>query len=279
MALESIHLWLARFDSFERWCEYLDEDYSADDDEQPINEFAVDQNTTFYDHDTLEANFSPEPPSGPVREWLATLLSGFAYSKSWLETALHDAVKVSMPGVNAVLSIETDWISDPCSAAGQGYEIIFVGTYEPTPPWPRFDPTATELNLNHQRLTEIPAEVFNLTGLEQLSVADNLLSHIPEEIGRLVNLRQINIYDNKLSGLPDAMFALPRLRTIMAQNNALRSLPASIGSAPVLRGLSVYSNDLTRLPDEIGDIPHLDLLDVSGNELTEVPPSLGKLKS
>ncbi len=42
----------------------------------------------------------------------------------------------------------------------------------------------TELDLSEQSLTEIPAEIFELTQLKVLKLSDNELTEIPESIER-----------------------------------------------------------------------------------------------
>lgn len=226
MALQDIHVWLGRFDSMDRWQDYLEEHYDEDRDDLPLNQFAADQGEVFYDDDWIEYHFSDEPPAGSERAWLTQLLSGFSYTHSFLDAVIADALRAPLAGVNAVIGIDEEEIPNPRSVDGDGYELRFVGRYQRTPHGPGFNPAATELRLNDQRLTEVPSEVFELTGLVELSLGNNVLTSIPGEIGRLDNLEQVNLYGNQLTNLPDALFNLPRLRQIMAQENVLQSLPS-----------------------------------------------------
>ena len=73
-----------------------------------------------------------------------------------------------------------------------------------------FSPNLRKLNLSHQGLTEVPAEI---AGMKQLRVLD--LSY------------------NSITHIPDFVFALPHLRTIAVGHNELRSLPFSISGSPV----------------------------------------------
>lgn len=73
-----------------------------------------------------------------------------------------------------------------------------------------FSPNLRKLNLSHQGLTEVPAEI---AGMKQLRVLD--LSY------------------NSITHIPDFVFALPHLRTLAVGHNELRSLSFSISGSPV----------------------------------------------
>ena len=71
-------------------------------------------------------------------------------------------------------------------------------------------PSLRKLNLSHQGLTEVPAEI---AGMKQLRVLD--LSY------------------NNITHIPDFVMALPHLRTLAIGHNLLRSFPFSISGSPV----------------------------------------------
>ncbi|CAK8720554.1 MAG: Leucine rich repeat-containing protein [Candidatus Electronema aureum] len=61
---------------------------------------------------------------------------------------------------------------------------------------------ATELNLDFQKLTELPLELFQLTNLTCLALVHNHLTSLPPEIVQLTNLRELWLYGNPLTSPP-----------------------------------------------------------------------------
>ncbi len=64
-----------------------------------------------------------------------------------------------------------------------------------------------DLDLNRWRfrepLTKVPAEVFELTHLESLSLAGNQIRAVPDDIRRLPQLTQINLARNPIEQIPN----------------------------------------------------------------------------
>ena len=113
------------------------------------------------------------------------------------------------------------------------------------------------------RLTELPAEIGNLTSLRSLFLGDNQLTELPPEIGNLTSLKSLSLYRNQLT-----------------------ELPPEIGNLTSLTGLSLYRNQLTELPPEIGDLAGLERLlrltpkglNLSHNLLTILPTEITQLR-
>ena len=112
----------------------------------------------------------------------------------------------------------------------------------------------TRLNLSGNQLSELPAEIGQLTQLQTLTLNDNRLIELPAEIGQLTNLREIHL-----------------------DNNRLRELPTDIGQLTNLLWLDLSGNQLSELPAEIGQLTNLLWLDLSGNQLSELPAEIGQL--
>jgi Leucine-rich repeat (LRR) protein len=55
--------------------------------------------------------------------------------------------------------------------------------------------------LYNTSLTNLPAEIGNLTNLEQLDLGNNNLTNLPTEIGNLTNLYILNLINNNLTSL------------------------------------------------------------------------------
>ena len=100
---------------------------------------------------------------------------------------------------------------------------------------------------------EIPAELGNLTNLQELHLGTNRLSgEIPKELGSLANLTRLSLRDNQLSG----------------------EIPAELGSLVNLTELFLNKNRLSgEIPEELGTLINLKYLYLGGNQLTGCVPT------
>src|SRR5713226_8715364 len=71
------------------------------------------------------------------------------------------------------------------------------------------------LNLSKLNIPLLPAEIGQLTNLQQLILANNQLSQLPGEIGQLTNLQQLYLANNQLSQLPAEIGQLTNLQTLI----------------------------------------------------------------
>lgn len=162
--------------------------------------------------------------------------------------------------------------------------------------------TVTQLNLDIKRLTTIPTEIGNLSGLQHLNLSNNQLATVPVEIGNLAsltnltlsrnrltvlpteignlsNLKTFNLYSNRLTALPTEIGNLSNLQSLNLSNNRLTSVPTEIGNLSNLKTLSLFDNQLTSIPTEIGNLSNLESLRLSRNRLTGLPTEIGSLSN
>ena len=141
-----------------------------------------------------------------------------------------------------------------------------------------------QLNLHFCKLNRddsIPDTLWQLTGLERLSLGGNKLTSIPSQIGQLSSLTYLNLCNNNLVSLPDEIYQLTNLTWLYLNNNELESISEEIGKLTNLTDLVVCSNQLTKLPKSIGKLVNLGNnggLNISGNPLTSLPDSIRKVK-
>ncbi|MGA2914459.1 MAG: COR domain-containing protein [Sedimentisphaerales bacterium] len=135
---------------------------------------------------------------------------------------------------------------------------------------------ATTLDLSHNDIKELPAEIWQLTKLTELNLSNNQLSWLPAEIGQLTNLTVLYLYNNQLSSLPTEIGQLTNLTKINISGNQLSSLPAEIGQLKNLTHLDLGSNHLSEIPAEIGKLTNLTVLYLWGNRLSSLPAEIWK---
>ncbi|NEU82354.1 COR domain-containing protein, partial [Nostoc sp. UIC 10630] len=104
---------------------------------------------------------------------------------------------------------------------------------------------------NKEKLTDIPAEVFELEWLEVLNLSYNLLTTLPEEITRLPQLTSLDLSGNQLRTLPEAIAHLQQLTTLDLRGNKLTTLPEAIASLQQLTTLYLSRNPIEKPPPEI----------------------------
>ena len=79
----------------------------------------------------------------------------------------------------------------------------------------------TELDLAGYSLTELPAEIGQLTSLQTLILRYTQLHSLPESIAQLTNLRSLDLSINQLSSLPESIGQLTSLRSIDLRSNKI----------------------------------------------------------
>ncbi|WP_353931895.1 COR domain-containing protein [Okeanomitos corallinicola TIOX110] len=136
---------------------------------------------------------------------------------------------------------------------------------------------ATTLNLSGQRLRTLPAEIGQLSNLNELDLSNNQLTTLPAVIGQLSNLSWLDLSNNQLTTLPAVIGQLSHLNQLYLSDNQLTTLPAEIGQLSHLSWLDLSNNQLTTLPAVIGQLSHLRWFHLSNNQLMTLPAVIGQL--
>uniref|UniRef100_A0A182IMZ8 non-specific serine/threonine protein kinase n=1 Tax=Anopheles atroparvus TaxID=41427 RepID=A0A182IMZ8_ANOAO len=128
----------------------------------------------------------------------------------------------------------------------------------------------TRIDISHNTLTTLPAELFTLGSLRYLNAAQNRIERVPlpDELaergpdggargrrgsGKLPDyhcpvLEELYLQDNRLECVPATLFRLPALTILDVSNNKLQELPFEMWKAPKLKELNVAFNFLKDLP-------------------------------
>ncbi|WP_198166512.1 COR domain-containing protein [Picosynechococcus sp. PCC 7117] len=139
--------------------------------------------------------------------------------------------------------------------------------------------SATELNLDGMKLTELPPEIAQLTNLQNLVLRSNQLTALPEVITQLSNLRTLALSGNQLTELPPEIVQLTNLQRLDLSRNQLTTLPEVITQLSNLQILAFIGNQLTTLPEVIAQLSNLRTLALSGNQLTTLPEGITQLSN
>lgn len=126
----------------------------------------------------------------------------------------------------------------------------------------------------------IPAEIGNLTALQNLNIKGNITGSFPISITNLTDLKElaINYYPNSSKvSLPSEIGNLVNLESINI--NAGGTIPNTIGNLTKLKSLTLSGGGLTGgIPDELYSLTNLEALILRENQLTgTISPKIGQL--
>ena len=127
----------------------------------------------------------------------------------------------------------------------------------------------TVLNLNDNKLCELPEFLDELTCLKELYLAKNNFSTIPPAIFRpqiRSSLILLDMSANQLKEIPPQICWMEKLTNLKLDSNEISSLPYNIEMLTSLKYLSVARNSLKLLPHGFSTLS-IDSLDLSGNPL------------
>ncbi len=134
--------------------------------------------------------------------------------------------------------------------------------------------TTDTLDLSHLDLTELPDEVYTLTNLRVLSVANLLLRSNQEDIE---TYKRYSFGEEDQAFIKEMEQAEQELQNDLLVPKQLQSLDAKISQLTSLEILDLSYNRFDRLPDSIGSLPNLRRLIVSNNLLTDLPETLAQV--
>jgi len=129
------------------------------------------------------------------------------------------------------------------------------------------------LDLSNNQLTELPAELKQLSHLTIIFASNNQFTHLPEVLGECPQLEMIGFKSNRISHVPETALP-PLLRWLILTDNQLETLPDTLGLRPRLQKLALAGNRLTALPETLSQLHELQLVRISANQLSECPDQL-----
>uniref|UniRef100_A0A0D9WEF9 non-specific serine/threonine protein kinase n=1 Tax=Leersia perrieri TaxID=77586 RepID=A0A0D9WEF9_9ORYZ len=129
---------------------------------------------------------------------------------------------------------------------------------------------------------QIPAELQNLTYLQDLGLGFNLLSGpLPRELGNLTNLLSLGIsLDNFIGEFPEEIGNLTKLEQLYIDSSGFSGpFPSTISRLKNLKFLKASDNEFTgKLPDYLGSLTKLEDMAFQGNSFEgPIPASFSNL--
>ena len=138
----------------------------------------------------------------------------------------------------------------------------------------------SSLDLQHNKLLDLPPEIGNLTQLSRLGLRYNQLhtGNIPRTLANCVNLEEFNIENNCVASLPDGLLAaLDKISSITLSRNQFSTYPSG-GPAQFVNitTLNMEHNMCDRIPYGIfSRANYLQKLNMKENQLTSLPIDIG----
>jgi Leucine-rich repeat (LRR) protein len=130
-----------------------------------------------------------------------------------------------------------------------------------------------ELRISENVLTgELSSCLCSLTQLEVLEVQGNKLCDLPEELSALTHLRTLNVSNNQLASLPILALSRVPLVTLIATKNQITGALFTDSDCIMsrLQTLDVSVNSLTAFSTGLVSLPSLRELNISFNRITEL---------
>ncbi len=116
---------------------------------------------------------------------------------------------------------------------------------------------------------KLPNTLRFLLKLKDLSIENCILDSFPKPLFQISGLQFLSLSNTNTKALSTHFERLPELEVLIIENNPLESIPFTIYKAQKLRILSLRGNKISRLPDSISQLEHLSILDLSGNPVSQ----------
>jgi Leucine-rich repeat (LRR) protein len=135
------------------------------------------------------------------------------------------------------------------------------------------------LKSSWNRTEYVSDELFYLTQLNYLNIADNRIKTISSNISKLNNLTELNFTSNQINNIPIEICFLTNLIKLEINNNQITSIIKEIGSLTNLQKLELNNNKIEIIPNYIFTLKNLKFFDLSHNNIKTIPWVLTKLTS
>ncbi|XP_065643607.1 leucine-rich repeat-containing protein 40 isoform X2 [Hydra vulgaris] len=126
--------------------------------------------------------------------------------------------------------------------------------------------TLSELDISHNKISNISDSVNLLTKLVFLDLSHNVLSSLPSSISQLEHLLELVLSFNKYSSIPPCLFKCKKLQTLLLSNNQITDIDVvGLLEMKCLRTLDLSNNNIACVPPQLGNVEWLQSLNLDGN--------------
>lgn len=129
-----------------------------------------------------------------------------------------------------------------------------------------------ELNLSHNRLTKIPAELFSSPVLRRVYLSSNLLTSLPN-LSDCKSLETLDVRHNALIAVPHGIGSCRKLQAFDAERNKIREF-GELVHCTSLDFLNLNRNLIKIIPAEITELTKLMYLQLRVNPVVNLPPHI-----
>ena len=124
------------------------------------------------------------------------------------------------------------------------------------------------LNLSGLGLHELPDELLDLRGVDELDLSDNRFTVLPELLSQMDWLQTLRLNNNGLRVIGEELVRLQQLEYLEVKDNLLRRLPEGLGQINRLNEIHLENNQFASLPYWILDGSYQ--LFAQGNPLPDI---------
>ncbi|XP_030045599.1 leucine-rich repeat-containing protein 69 [Microcaecilia unicolor] len=158
--------------------------------------------------------------------------------------------------------------------------VLYLGNnvFEEVPEVLKYLDSLQKLYMFGNRITKISSNIFDgLQNLKILNLNNNKITYIPSQIYRLRSLRHLSLNGNQLKYIPKEFGLMEDLFELQLAKNQLVDLPEDIGCMTNLCILCLSRNQLSELPEKLCELKNLKILDVAGNQIQSFPTAIENL--
>jgi len=135
-------------------------------------------------------------------------------------------------------------------------------------------PMLDTLNVYESNLSSIQNNFNKNSPITEINLEHNELTEFPYQLSALPKLQHLYLWDNKISGTVD----LENFKTLNQIDVGKNQIVDMINIPSGINVLFMFENPISKIPDEVPSLVDLNYLDFNSTKITEIPPDLFKLR-